>query len=345
MKIITNQPLADLTSFGVGGLAEKYIRLGSQAELTEVVGGQLPDQPLWLLGWGTNSLISDQGLPGTTLHIQTGQIEHQGLSLVAEAGVCWDELVAYSINHKLWGLELMSGIPGGVGAASYINISAYGQALADSFAWAEVFDRQQAKIRKIAFEPADWGYKRSPLRDKSLVVLRVAFKLSSAPTTELVYQAALDEAQTLGLDPHDLKQRRQLILAARAKAGAILASQSAQTAGSFFRNPVVSPTQAKKVISFDESGRTAEQIKTMNRVHGGQSRRVSAAHVLLAAGFRRGQTWGSVRLHPANVLKIENTGGAKAQAIYDVSQEIKQVVKAKLGIQLQEEVEILGKFT
>ena len=87
-----------------------------------------------------------------------------------------------------------------------------------------------------------------------------------------------------------------------------------------------------------------EQLLRQNQIHGGSSVRVSAAHVLLAAGFRRGQTWKNVRLHPDHILKIENIGQASAQEIYQVVQEIIGTVKDRLGIDLEPEVRFLGQF-
>ncbi|MEO5691039.1 MAG: hypothetical protein ABIQ64_02530, partial [Candidatus Saccharimonadales bacterium] len=74
------------------------------------------------------------------------------------------------------------------------------------------------------------------------------------------------------------------------------------------------------------------------------AQRASAAHVLLAAGFKRGQSWGSVKLHDKHVLKIETLPGALAQDVYDVSHLVTQTVKAKLDITLDHEVRFLGEF-
>lgn len=157
------------------------------------------------------------------------------------------------------------------------------------------------------------------------------------------YQRALDTAEEIGLDPTQLEARRRIILETRRRGGSLLDGHS-HTAGSFFRNPLVTPKQADHIISFDETGKTAAQISKMNRSHGGDDLRISAAHVLLAAGFERGQSWGPVRLHPDHVLKIENTGGATAQNIYDVSSEIAATVQHKLGITLKSEVKLIGRF-
>ena len=82
----------------------------------------------------------------------------------------------------------------------------------------------------------------------------------------------------------------------------------------------------------------------MNRLQGGQATRVSAALVLLATGFCRGQIFGRVRLHPDHVLKLENYQQASAAEIYQVGAEIQAAVKAKLGILLEPEIAFWGDF-
>ena len=98
------------------------------------------------------------------------------------------------------------------------------------------------------------------------------------------------------------------------------------------------------VMKYDESGKTKAELKKMNQVHGGDQRRVSAAHVMLAAGFKRGQTWGKVKLNDQNLLKIEALPGASAQDIFDVVRLIQTEVKKKLDINLEPEARILGVF-
>lgn len=82
----------------------------------------------------------------------------------------------------------------------------------------------------------------------------------------------------------------------------------------------------------------------MNQVHGGTTKRVSAAHVMLAAGFARGQQWGNVKLNDKNLLKIEALEGANSSEVYKVAQDIIATCQSKLGITLQPEAEFLGNF-
>jgi UDP-N-acetylmuramate dehydrogenase len=346
----TNDPLAPYTSLAAGGPAEKLCVCSSQDGLHTALS-QAARQQLWLLGYGANVLISDAGLPGVTVLVRTSSISRDGDTLIADAGVWWDDLVQFALHENLWGLELMSAIPGGVGAAVVGNIAAYGQAVADTFLWAEVFDRTSGKTRRLQSSDLSFSYRFSAFQSETfsnLVILRVAFALRREPTKNLEYQAALEVAHTKLYDLTTLSGRRQTILETREAAGSLWDYRHPEaylhTAGSFFRNPMVSEEKAEELMSYDETGKSAEALKLMNKLHGGTSKRISAAHVLLAAGFQRGQSWGPVRLHPDHILKIENTGGATAQQIYDVAQEIINTVKEKLGVELIPEVRFLGTF-
>ncbi len=351
MQIKHDASLAAYTSFGTGGPAETFIRIQKRDEITEALLNST--QPIWFLGAGANVLISDKGLPGTTLHFENSELEvskENGLTIiVADAGVIWDELVKKSLTEKKWGLERTSGIPGTVGAAVVGNIAAYGQAVSDSLLWVDVMNTKTNSlgVQRIPAEELGFSYRFSDFqtdRYKDFIIVSAAFVLSDAPEN-LEYASALKVSDEVHLVPNDLEQRRKIIMESRRRAGSLLENnKSAKTAGSFFRNPNVTPEQAEKIMQFEEKSVNTKDIKSQNKIHGGSSSRVSAAHVLLAAGFKRGQTWGPVRLHPEHVLKIENTGGATSQQIYEVVQEIITTVKEKLGITLVPEVRILGEF-
>jgi UDP-N-acetylmuramate dehydrogenase len=351
MVIKQNVELAPLTSLGVGGPAEQLIEVQSHDDVRSVLDKIDPAKPFWMLGYGTNTLISDAGLPGTTLrfHTETKPTIEEETTVIVSAGMLWDHFVKFCIDNNLWGLEFTSGIPGGVGAAIVINITAYGQRVSETLAWAEVLDPNSGEISRLTAEDMAYSYKDSKLHapDSKLIVLRAAFTFATSPTKDLEYASALKVADELGLKPDNLHDRRTIIMEARKRIGSLYDESDPnrqRTAGSFFKNPLVSPEQAEQVAEFEERNIAKDKLLEQNRIHGGEARRVSAAHVLLAAGFTRGQAWGAVRLHPEHVLKIENTGGATAQGIYDVAQEIVTTVKEKLDIDLEPEVRFLGEF-
>lgn len=346
MQIRENISLADYTAFGVGGPAKRLIAIDKVEDVLEAEIGE----PYWVLGYGTNCVISDKGLPGSVLLMRDGgQPKLENDLVIADASTNWDAVVELSIEHGLWGLELMSGIPGNVGAAVMGNIAAYGQQLAHSFAWVELFDPATNSREKLGKEDIDFSYRASSLQSRRVppIVLRVGLQLSRTSTHDLVYASALKIAEEMGKTPDTQQNRRAIILETRKRAGSIYDEKDPhheRTAGSFFKNPLVGKAKAEYLAGFDESGKTVEELLEQNRVHGGDEYRVSAAHILLATGFQRGQSWGPVRLHPKHVLKIENTGGATARQIYDVAHEIMATVKAKLGIDLEPEVRFLGDF-
>ena len=337
-------PLAELTAFGVGGRVAQFARAGDSDSLVACLAAR-PPAPVRILGQGTNLLIADGQLPGTVIAARSPHCSMIGSVIWADAGLGWDRLVAMVVTRGWWGLELLSGIPGTVGAAAAININAYGQSLSDCLIGVEIYDPDAAQRRLLPIRSGDWGYKQSPVQGQ--FITRVGWRLSRQPTTKLVYPAARDYARSQGLNPNQLEDRRRVIIAVRRQAGALYSPAGdgqARTCGSYFKNPAVGRRQLKPLLEADEAGRSRAALKRMNRVHGGHKTRVSAALVLLAAGFSRGQTFGRVRLHPDHVLKLENYQQASAQEIYQVGGHIQATVKSKLGISLEPEISFWGQF-
>jgi len=348
MHIQKNVDLKKYSSFHSGGKAQELIECTSADDTVEALAA-FSEKPITNLGFGTNVLISDSGIDGVTLLHHHGDIQITDGLVVAEAGVWWDDLVTRALDAKLWGVELMSGIPSSVGGAIMGNIAAYGQQISDTLDWVDIITTQSQKIERVPARDLSYGYRYCSLQARrDITILRAAFKLSAKPTQDLEYSSALRIADEYDLDTHKLVDRRQIILEARKRAGSLYdpkIKKNAYTAGSFFKNPTVSSDIAQHVMTFDESGKTAEALMQQNKIHGGDSFRVSAAHVLLAAGFKRGQTWGNVRLHPEHILKIENHGNASSQEIYNVAQNLMSTVKDKLNIVLEPEVQFIGVFT
>lgn len=345
MIITSNESLAPYTSLNVGGPAEELVLCESFGDAVSVIKDS--NHP-GVIGYGCNILVSDAGLPGRTVVWRGGEITVNGTEIVADAGVWWDDLAKTALEHKLWGLELMSQIPSSVGGAVFGNIAAYGQQVSDTLSWIEVYNFQDRSIQKYRKDDFEFSYRWSSIQNRhDLAILRVGFSLSKESIHELRYDSALSVTRELNLTPDSLDNRRTIIIETRRRAGSLYdpADNSHEhTAGSFFKNPLVSTEQARQLASFDETGRTLERIENQNRVHGGDSHRASAAHVLLAAGFTRGQNWGRVKLHDQHVLKLQTLEGATAQNVYDVVKNITNTVQSRLSITLELEVKFLGKF-
>ncbi len=350
INLQNNVPLAPYTTFKVGGAAECFAIVNNTEDLIKLLSSDAARQHISVISYGSNTLVSDRGVAGLTICVRGGSLEIDQNQIIADAGVWWDDIVTAAITHGLWGIEFMSQVPGSIGAATFINITAYGQSIGPSIAWVDVWDADQQASRRIDQGELVWDYKQSVFQTgalKNTIILRVCLKLNTSAQDTLSYQKALDVASDIGADVTTLAGRRKTIVESRERAGSIWKPDdptSSRTAGSFFRNPVVSEQVAEQVIRHDETGKTAEQIKRMNQIHGGTTLRVSSAHVMLAAGFSRGQLWGNVKLNDKNLLKIEALEGATASDIYSVAQEIIATCKSRLGITLQPEAEFLGIF-
>jgi UDP-N-acetylmuramate dehydrogenase len=350
VKIHNNIPFAPYTSLHVGGNIKTMIDVEAGDNLSSILHELPKNEPLLIIGQGTNSLVSDHGFQGTVIRNIAGKISLKSSNHIeVDSGVDWDTFVKFAIQNKLWGVELMSGIPGTIGAAITGNIAAYGQSIADTLQSITVYDCSTKKTKIINAKELKLNYRQSKLQTneyKNLIIVSALFKLSHEPVKNLEYQSALNVADELGLSPNTLKNCRTIILEARRRAGSLLKNtkDGPFTAGSFFKNPIVTQTQADYILSFEESSTTKSNVLAQNKLHSGSSLRVSAALVLLAAGFKRGQTWGKVQLHKDHILKLENTGGATAQEIYDVAQLIIKTVKQKLDINLEPEVRFIGHF-
>lgn len=348
MSLIINKQinLAKYTSFGVGGNAENFVITKSARECLDLLESN-EIYPVWVIGYGSNILISDAGLPGLVICSRGGETILKDNELYVDAGVWWDDLVIASIEKNLWGIELLSKIPGSVGGALFINIAAYGQSIGKVVKWVDVWDISKQKLLRLTSKELTWGYKQSIFQENNYIIIRACLVLSHDKTDDLRYQKALDVAEELNLDSTKLEDRRKIIIESRIRAGSIWDpedSETSNTVGSFFKNPEVSNEKAEEIIKYDETGKTSLEIKNMNRIHGGASNRVSAAHVMLASGFKRGQSWGNVKLNNQNLLKIEALPGATAQEIYYVMKEIQDTCKDKLDISLEPEAQILGNF-
>lgn len=346
MKILQNEPLAPYTSLRVGGLAEKLVIAENYDEAVSIL--HEANEPLWILGYGCNCLVSDAGLPGTTLMLRGGSITVNETEIIADAGVWWDEVVETAIAHSLWGLELLSGVPSSTGGAIFGNIAAYGCQVSDTLAWVELYDISTRTIEQYGVSDINFTYRHSSLQNmSSKILVRAGFRLTTSAQHELRYESARIVARELDCDTATIAGRRQAIMETRRRAGSLYDPNNPtpeRTAGSFFKNPHVEYSQAKKLAEFDESGKTLERLLEQNAIHGGSPLRASAAHVLLASGFRRGQQWGLVQLHPSHVLKVATLPGASATEVYTVVQDILKTVKEKTGIVLEPEVRFLGSF-
>ncbi|HWP82453.1 MAG TPA: UDP-N-acetylmuramate dehydrogenase [Bacteroidota bacterium] len=182
--IRVNEPLSSYTWMKVGGPADYYMEPVDREDLFRLVDYlKRHEYPYFIIGRGSNLLVSDEGIRGAVLNLERGfnALRIEGDLIVAEAGVRLSKFVDFCIQHSLAGVEMLPGIPGTIGGAVVMNAGAYGGETADYLV--EVEALRDGRIQKIPKEAGDFSYRRSGFEND--VVISASFRLPKGNKEEL----------------------------------------------------------------------------------------------------------------------------------------------------------------
>ena len=333
MNIIANHSLQALNSFGFAVSAERYVRVSNDEELLTALDAAKQNQwPVFILGGGSN-LVLTQNVAGLVVHpINNATVykdEPDGTTTVtAGAGKPWHELVMETLDKGLVGLENLSLIPGSTGAAPVQNIGAYGVELASRLSSVRAFHRPTESWVTLATEDCAFAYRDSVFKQNAqdFVITHVSFNLSKNTPT-VTHYSALERAlgdQTL---PKDNLALAKLIsdTVIRIRRSKLPDPSRIGNAGSFFKNPVVTQSQANKLL-----------ITYPNLVHYPQSDgsvKLAAGWIIDELGFR-GHTASGVGVHNDQALVLVNRGGGDGEALMALADEIIAKVQAVFSVKL-----------
>src|ERR1700761_7667893 len=162
MEFRQHVSLAPFTTFEIGGPARWFAEASTETDIEAAVAFATERKlRLFVLGGGSNVLVSDAGFDGLVLHIALRGIERNGAILSAAAGEAWDTLVSSSVAANLAGIECLSGIPGTVGGTPVQNVGAYGQEVSRTIRTARAFDRTTARFVDLSAAACGFSYRRS----------------------------------------------------------------------------------------------------------------------------------------------------------------------------------------
>jgi UDP-N-acetylmuramate dehydrogenase len=331
--------LSNFTTLGVGGPAAKIIHAKTEAELiTAVKAADESNTPLLILGGGSNVLISDSGFPGTVIRVETTGNSFEidacsGGTLTVSAGEDWDKFVAFTIEKGLANLESLSGIPGTVGGAPLQNIGAYGHEVSEVIARVRTYDRKAKEVKTFTASECNFGYRNSLFKTElnRFVILDVTFQLRIGEASLPIGYAEL--AKELGAEIGSriaITQVREAVLKLRSAKG-MLINEGISSAGSFFMNPILDKSATEKLPSDAPRWPMSDgKVKT------------SAAWLMEHAGVSKGDRLAGAQISPKHVLALSNAGDATAKDLIDLARSAQEKVKAKFGIVLQSEVQLVG---
>ena len=343
LKIESNVPLAPLTTLKIGGAARFFVRAETEQQIVDAFNfAEENGFDLFVLGGGSNILVADEGFDGLVLQIALEGIAVRDNLVTAQAGEDWDEFVAFCVNQNLAGIECLSGIPGLVGGTPVQNVGAYGQEVSETIQSVRVFDLKSKEILQLSNADCKFAYRTSIFNSTEknrFIVLAVAYELVAGGAPKIVYK---DLREHFGAATPSLQETRDAVREIRA-AKAMLVRQGgadADSAGSFFKNPVV---EQEKFERLAEIARAAgiEHVPHFD-AGGGAAVKIPAAWLIEQSGFQKGYRKGRAGLSTRHTLALTNCGGATAQEILALKSEIQAKVKEKFGVELVPEPVFVG---
>jgi UDP-N-acetylmuramate dehydrogenase len=347
MLIQENVSLAPLTTLKVGGAARYYMEAQTIDEVSQAVNfGRQRDLPLFVLGGGSNLVISDSGWPGLVLKIGIrGVDERQSedkLIFEVGAGEEWDKFVARAVARNCAGTECLSGIPGSVGGTPVQNVGAYGQEVGEMIGSVLVFDLRDEQVCELCNEACGFTYRSSIFNTSErgrFIILRVAYALTPGGEPRIEYTDLRKFFAGWSVKP-TLADTRDAIRKIRASKGMLITSgdEDCRSAGSFFKNPVLSAEQYG-----DLSRRaTAKGLQIPSYPALDAQKKVSAAWLVEHSGFSKGYGSGRVGISRKHALAIVNRGEATAADVVALKQDIQNRVEEIWGICLEPEPVFVG---
>ncbi|MFD9795711.1 UDP-N-acetylmuramate dehydrogenase [Streptomyces sp. NPDC059070] len=348
MQVLHDAPLAPLTTFRLGGPAERLVTAVTDDEVIDVVReADAGRTPLLIVGGGSNLVIGDKGFAGTVLRIATEGFSLEGTRLEVAAGEVWTDVVARTVAAGLAGIECLAGIPGSAGATPIQNVGAYGQEVSATIAEVVAYDRAEGRTVVLPAAACDFSYRHSRFKahPDRYVVLRVRFELEDAGGLSAPIKYA-ETARALGVGPGDrvpAADARETVLKLRAGKGMVLDPEDHDTwsAGSFFTNPILEAAEYEAFLARVHERLGADVAPPAWPLDDGRTK-TSAAWLIDRAGFTKGYGSGPARISTKHTLALTNRGGATTEDLLALAREVVAGVERAFGVTLVNEPVTVG---
>ncbi|MGA3236303.1 MAG: UDP-N-acetylmuramate dehydrogenase [Bryobacteraceae bacterium] len=304
LTVLPGAPLSRYTRFGIGGPADIYAETESvDAFVAALTSARASGWPVMVIGGGTNLIVSGDGFRGVVLRYRASGLTADGTRVTADAGAVLQDLVDFTVDRGLKGLETLAGIPGSVGAAVYGNAGAYGHSISERVVSVRFYDGRAVRVFDNA--ACEFRYRESIFKERKEWIVF---------STELLLDAA--DAATLRKTADDIVKIRSEKFPVTMKC-----------AGSIFKN-----------LLLDQLPQRVSQQVPATAVREGK---VPAAWFLEQAGAK-GQHRGDIHVATYHANLIYNAGAGTADDLYSLIQELKQRVRDRFGIEIEEEVQYVG---
>ncbi len=337
IRILENHSLKSLNTFAVEAFARWFTEISSEEDLK-----QLFADPNWksadrlILGGGSNMLFVNN-FDGLVIRMVIPGIRKENIGesvyVSAGAGVVWNDLVNYCVDHQLAGMENLSLIPGSVGASPIQNIGAYGVELRDVFHTCRAFDTQTGEVKIFTKEDCGFNYRDSIFKTQAkgrFIITEVTYKLNSDFKPSLSYGAISEELLKREITNPGIKDVSEVVSCIRVSK--LPDPSTIGNAGSFFKNPIIS---LSNFIQLQSSFQDIVYYKV-----GDDSIKLAAGWLIEQCGWK-GKVVGNTGTWKNQALVLVNHGNASGEEIFALSASIIKSVNDHFGIILEREVNII----
>jgi len=309
LNIQENVTLAPYTTFKIGGPAKYFAEVKNEEELKEALEYVLKNNlAYFVLGGGSNILISDQGFDGLVIKFQNSEFEINETNVKCGSGIPLAKLVGLIAENSLTGLEWAAGIPGTLGGAVRGNAGAFDSNMQNLIEKVRVCSIEECNIICKYFfrEECEFAYRNSIFKlNNNLLIVSAVLKLEKG-------------------DGMEIKKRINEIIEKRNQ----LHPQGIANAGSFFVNPIVNNPELLEKFEKDSGKKFPDSM-------------IPAGWLIQEAGLT-GKKIGGAMISEKHANFIVNTGNATAEDVVMLASYIKQQVRDKYGIHLELEVNYVG---
>lgn len=338
MKLQRDISLKSFNTFGMEVKTRLFATFTNVTELQQLLQlSEVQNAPKLILGGGSNILFT-QNFDGVILKndiqgIQITELNDDYALVKAGSGVNWHDLVLYTIEQGLGGLENLSLIPGTVGAAPLQNIGAYGVELKDVFENLEAVHIATGELTSFTAEQCKFGYRESIFKHEAkgqYIVVTVTLRLHRKPVFNTSYGALTQTLAAMQVQHLNAKAISEAVCHIRRSK--LPDPAQIGNAGSFFKNPEIPVSQ---FAALQQEYPTIPSYPTLPGLV-----KVPAGWLIEQAGWK-GRRFDTYGVHKDQALVLVNYGGAQGNQVKELAHQIIDSVQEKFGIRLQPEVNII----
>jgi len=341
MKIERDISLAQKTTFKIGGSANYYTEVFSFEELKAVLAyAATKSLSIFILGGGSNILISDDGFSGLVIKMNLKGLEFSDypktVDCIVYAGEPWEDVVSMAVQRNLQGIENLALIPGSFGGAIVQNIGAYGSEIKDVVQWVDTINIKTGEMKRFGASDCSFVYRNSFFKTsegKSYIVVKATLRLNKNALLQLHHKDLVEYFDKNGTKNPSLRDVYKAVIVIRKAKLPDLALVG--TAGSFFKNPVITLEHFKKI-----------QSKYSDLPHfpvGEGQMKIPLAWIIDKICGLKGYRQGEVGVYEKQALVLVNYDRATQKNVDMLAAFIARAVFDTTGIAIEREVEsVLG---